>query len=80
MFTPALLDNSNPTVGLSDMHTKTTNGEITCTLTRQNSKSDTANYFDLSKKYYLLFAYGKMNGGQMQYHRMRTSSADKYFV
>ena len=82
MFAPSLLVDSNPTIGLSSMFAKNEDGLITCTMTRQNSMPGTSKYFELSRHYNIMFAYGDLldEGEQMQYHRLRTISSHKFFV
>ncbi len=76
--TPSYLVQANPTVGLSSIVTKNVNGLITCSVTRQNSMPSVANYFSLGKSYHVLFAYGQTTGESLNYHRLRTASAQKY--
>merc|ERR1719350_2251250 len=58
-FAPVLLSPTNPKIGLSDATVSNENGMITCSVTRQNSL-DMPNYFELSKKYHILFATGAL--------------------
>ena len=76
---PSDLDPNNPIVGLSAMSVKWEKGILTCSMKRQNSMLGVVNYFDLSKNYYILTAYGDFNRWSvvpvLGYHRLRTASS-----
>lgn len=55
---PVLLDNNNPSVGLTNTNSASSNGWLSCTFTRKKSNSNYTNYFDLSNQFYILAATG----------------------
>ena len=58
--TPSLMNSANPTVGLSNPVVNNNNGWLTCSFTRLISMQSQQGYFDLSKPYFILAAYGAM--------------------
>lgn len=57
--TPQLLNSTNPTEGLTNMKVKSENGWLFCSFTRLvKIQSIEKKYFDLSKNYIILSAYG----------------------
>ena len=58
---PSLMNNGAPTVGLTNTAVYTLNGWLVCSFTREVSLSTQANYFDLSKQYFILAAYGSLD-------------------
>lgn len=80
MFAPSLMDREDPIVGLSKIQVTFTDNALTVTAARQNSLNGVANYFDLSKKYHIFFAYGTITNGLMNYHPLRVSSDAMFFV
>jgi hypothetical protein len=59
---PRLLLDSNPTVGLSKIVVTKSPGLLTCSFTRENSRPDVSYYFSSNKVYYILAAYGPLDG------------------
>lgn len=55
---PNLIDNNNPSVGLTNINVKLENGWLKCSFKRTKKNIDVANYFDLNSNYYILAAYG----------------------
>ena len=54
---PELLDESNPTIGLSDSNVTLNQGFLVCSFTR-DKKAHSNNYFNLNKNFFLLAAFG----------------------
>ena len=55
---PTLLDQNNPSIGLSDINVKYENGKIICSFKREKNLANVPNYFDLKVKYYLFLVKG----------------------
>ena len=62
-YSSALLLNSNPTIGYSNIETSYANGIASCSFTRELKMPSVANYFDLSYSYYILTANGPLRSG-----------------
>jgi hypothetical protein len=73
----SLLLSTNPRVGFTNIKTSYTNGVATCSFTRAVKMPSLAKYFDSSKSYYILAAYGPINSGLIGYHSFRQSSSSK---
>jgi hypothetical protein len=80
MFAPSLMVKEDPLLGLSQINSSLSDNSLTVTLVRQNSLSQVPQYFGLSKKYYIFFAYGTITNNLMNYHPLRASSDEMYFV
>jgi len=74
----SLLLISNPTIGFSNIVTSYENGVATCSFTRAVNMSDITNYFDLSKSYYILAAYGPLKSGLPSFHTFYQSSSSMF--
>ena len=55
------MNNNNPTVGLTNALVTMVNGWLVCSFSRQLSLPTQVNYFDLSKQYFILAAYGNLD-------------------
>ena len=75
-YQPSLLLSSNPTVGFSNIVTSYSNGVASCSFTRAIKMPNITHYFDLSKSYYILAAYGPIRSGTIGYHRFFQSSSN----
>ncbi|CAF1082591.1 unnamed protein product, partial [Brachionus calyciflorus] len=57
-FRPNLLNELEPSIGLTNVNCELNSGNFTCSLSRKKVQPDILNYFDTRYKYYLLFAQG----------------------
>jgi hypothetical protein len=69
---PTLMNTANPSVGLSNSVVNINNGWLTCSFSRMISMASQQNYFDLSKPYYILAAYGPISSGKRKQKRIYT--------
>lgn len=58
---PILLDQTQPSVGYSNMKIQTNSSILQCSFRRSKFVPNQDKYFDLSESYYLLVAYGELN-------------------
>jgi hypothetical protein len=63
-MTPNLLDNNQPSIGLSDIQVSWINGVFECSFLRQREFSSVNHYFPMNQAYYLLIAKGAVSGGE----------------
>jgi hypothetical protein len=79
--TPSLLDNNDPSIGITNVQVTFTNGWLKCLFTRMKSMPTTTNYFDLNTNFYILSAIGPFNSaragftGSLQVHVDTKSSS-----
>ena len=66
---------TNPTVGFTNIKTSYTNGVATCSFTRAVKMPSLAKYFDFSKSYYILAAYGPIRSGEIGKHSFHKASS-----
>lgn len=66
-FAPSHLDPRDPELGISDPRILINNNFIICSFTRQKSNEKIQNYFDLSKKFHILSAYGQIGSSGGRY-------------
>jgi hypothetical protein len=60
--TPIPLDQTQTSIGFSNMKILNVNGKLYCSFRRVKNINFRANYFNLaSNRYYLLFAYGRID-------------------
>ena len=76
---PVLMDKAKPSLGFSHMKITNVNKKIICEFIRKNSMKNKQNYFDLSKKYFVLFAHGRLTD-DLHYHSARVASDKKLFI
>ncbi len=60
---PQILDPANPSIGLSNTNVKLENGQLSCSFKRAKSVEGIKNYFDLTRKYFLLCSKGPVKNG-----------------
>ena len=56
----------DPLVGYSNIVTSYLNNVVKCSFTRIKTLSNVASYYDLTKQYYILFAYGSISGAGLK--------------
>jgi hypothetical protein len=61
---PSLLDNNDPSIGITNVKIENSNGWLKCSFTRMKSIPTTTNYFDLNKNFYILSAIGPYNSAK----------------
>jgi hypothetical protein len=66
-YTPNVLDSSNATIGLSNSSITLNNKFLTCKFTRVKKNPTVDHYFDLDKNFYILTAYGRIEGLYMTF-------------
>jgi hypothetical protein len=54
----SLIDEKNPSLGISNQAISLENGILTCSFRKLKSIADSYQYFDMRKEYYLLFGRG----------------------
>ena len=74
----SLLLSKNPTIGFTNIVTSYKNGVATCSFTRAVKMSDITYYFDLSKSYYILAAYGPLKSDLPSFHTFYQSSSTMF--
>jgi hypothetical protein len=72
--TPEILDANDTTVGLTDAGVAVNGNFLMCSFARQKQHNDVANYFDLSKKFFILAAYGDYANGVIDFHDVKLPS------
>ena len=73
-----MLLSTDERIGFSNIVTSYENGLATCSFTRAVNMSDITNYFDLSKSYYILAAYGPLKSGLPSFHTFYQSSSSMF--
>ncbi len=73
-----MLLSSDPTVGFTNIETSYINGIASCSFTRELKMTNVTNYFDMSKSYYILAAYGPIKSGVISFHKFYKPSSSIY--
>jgi hypothetical protein len=69
---PVLLDESNPTVGLSNSSIAYKDNFMSCSFKRAKANENVEHYFNLSKKFNILMAHGRLEGSNLNYYAIRS--------
>ena len=73
-----MLLSTDPTVGFTNIETSYINGIASCSFTRELKMTNVTNYFDMSKSYYILAAYGPIKSGVISFHKFYKPSSSIY--